>query len=149
VIDTHKLEAGGRSVSIALHALPSPSLVDEEKIRVVIDNLVSNAIKFSPEGETVRVVVMPEESGVTVEVTDQGPGVAPEDRDKVFDWFFQGARPSSGRVKGSGLGLAIARELVMAHGGTIEVGEGPGGRFRVVVPRSGPPGETKWTDASS
>jgi two-component system sensor histidine kinase GlrK len=149
VIESHKLEASGRSVSIALHALPAPALVEEEKIRVVIDNLVSNAIKFSPEGGTVRVVVSPGESDVAIEVADQGPGVAPEDRDKIFDWFFQGVRPSSGRVKGSGFGLAIAQELVAAHGGTIEVGEGPGGRFRVVVPRSGPAGETKWADASS
>jgi two-component system sensor histidine kinase GlrK len=149
VIDTHKLEASGRSVNIALHAMPAPVMLDEEKIRVVIDNLVSNAIKFSPEGGTVRVVVMPAEADVTIEVADQGPGVAPEDREKVFDWFFQGARPSRGRVKGSGFGLAIAQELVAAHGGTIEIGEGPGGRFRVVVPRSPPPGETKWADASS
>lgn len=149
VIDTHKLDAGGRSVTIALHALPAVAVVDEEKLRVVIDNLVSNAIKFSPEGDTVRVVVMPGESDVSIEVSDQGPGVAPDDRDKLFDWFFQGARPSSGRVKGSGLGLAIARELVVAHGGTIEVGDGPGGRFRVVVSQGGPPGEGKWADASS
>jgi signal transduction histidine kinase len=58
-------------------------------------------------------------------------------------------RPSGGRVKGSGLGLAIARELVIAHGGTIEVGEGPGGRFCVVVPRSGPPGDMKWAAETS
>jgi two-component system sensor histidine kinase GlrK len=100
-------------------------------------------------GDTVRVVVMPRESDVSIEVSDQGPGVAPDDRDKVFDWFFQGARLSHGRVKGSGLGLAIARELVVAHGGTIEIGEGPCGCFRVVVPLGGPPGDGKWTDASS
>ena len=149
VIDTHKLEAGRRAVTIALHALPAVALVDEEKLRVVIDNLVSNAIKFSPEGDTVRVVVMPGESEVSIEVSDQGPGVAPDDRDKVFDWFFQGARLSHGRIKGSGLGLAIARELVVAHGGTIEVGDGPGGRFRVVLPLGGLPGDGKWADASS
>lgn len=149
VIDTHKLDAGRRAVTLALHALPAVALVDEEKLRVVIDNLVSNAIKFSPEGGTVRVVVMHGESDVSVEVSDDGPGVAPEDRAKVFDWFFQGERPSGSRVKGSGLGLAIARELVVAHGGTIEVGEGPGGRFRVVVPQSGPPGDMKWAAETS
>ncbi len=149
VIETHKLDAARRAVTIALHALPAVALVDEEKLRVVVDNLVSNAIKFAPDGGTVRVVVRPDDSDVVIEVTDQGPGVAPEDRDKVFDWFFQGVRPSGGRVKGSGLGLAIARELAEAHGGTIEVGDGPGGHFRVVVPRGGPPGDGKWTDASS
>jgi len=53
----------------------------------------------------------------------------------VFDWFFQAERPSGARVKGSGLGLAIAREFVLAHGGTIEALEGPGGRFRVRLPQ--------------
>jgi two-component system sensor histidine kinase GlrK len=149
VIETHKLDAARRAVTIALHALPAVAMADEEKLRIVVDNLVSNAIKFSPDGGTVRVVVQPDDSDVVLEVTDEGPGVAPEDRDKVFDWFFQGARPSGGRVKGSGLGLAIARELAEAHGGTIEVGDGPGGRFRVVVPQGGPPGDGKWTDASS
>jgi two-component system sensor histidine kinase GlrK len=149
VIETHKLDAARRSVKIALHALPAMALVEEEKIRVVIDNLVSNAIKFSPDGGTVRVVVRPDDADVVIEVADQGPGVAPADRDKIFDWFFQGARPAGGRVKGSGLGLAIARELAEAHGGTIEVGDGPGGHFRVVVPQGGPPGEGKWFDASS
>jgi two-component system sensor histidine kinase GlrK len=149
VIETHKLDAGRRSVTIALHALPAAAVGDEEKLRVVIDNLVSNAIKFSPEGAAVRVAVKSGESDVSLEVSDEGPGVVPEDRGKVFDWFFQGERPSGGRVKGSGLGLAIARELVLAHGGTIEVGEGPGGRFRVVLPQSGPPGDMTWAAETS
>lgn len=149
VIESHKLDAAPRSVKIALHALPVVAQADAQRLRVVVDNLVSNAIKFSPDGGKVRVVVRAEGSDAVIEVSDQGPGVAPEDRDKVFDWFFQGARPASGRVKGSGLGLAIARELIAAHGGTIEVGKGPGGDFRVVLPQSGPPGDGKWSDASS
>jgi two-component system sensor histidine kinase GlrK len=119
------------------------ALADEEKLRVVVDNLLSNAIKFSPDGGTVRVVVRSGESDVSVEVTDDGPGVPAEDRDKVFDWFFQGERPSGSRVKGSGLGLAIAREFVKAHAGSIEALEGPGGRFRVSVPQHGPEREPK------
>jgi two-component system sensor histidine kinase GlrK len=149
VIQSHKLDAAPRAVAIALHALPVSARADEQKLRVVIDNLVSNAIKFSPDGGKVSVIVRADGADAVIEVSDQGPGVVPEDRDKVFDWFFQGVRPSSGRVKGSGLGLAIARELVDAHGGTIEVGDGPGGHFRVVLPQSGPPGDAKWSEASS
>jgi len=96
---------------------------------------VSNAVKYSPEGGTVRVAVAPRARDVALEIADEGPGVPETDRDKVFDWFFQGERPSGARVKGSGLGLAIAREFAVAHGGTIEALEGPGGRFRLMLPQ--------------
>ena len=134
-IDGHKLNAAGRSVEFALDAKPAPLLGDEEKLRVVVDNLVSNAVKYSPEGGTVRVAVAPRARDVALEIADEGPGVPETDRDKVFDWFFQGERPSGARVKGSGLGLAIAREFAVAHGGTIEALEGPGGRFRLMLPQ--------------
>jgi len=96
---------------------------------------VSNAVKFSPEGGTVSVRVFPLDHDVRLDVIDEGPGVRDPDRDKVFDWFFQGERPSDARVKGSGLGLAIARELVLAHGGALEIMDGPGGRFRATLPQ--------------
>ncbi len=134
-IDSHKLDAAGRSVEFALDARPAPLLGDEEKLRVVVDNLVSNAVKYSPAGGTVRVTVKPREDEVCLETTDEGPGVPEADREKVFDWFFQGERPAGARVKGSGLGLAIAREFAVAHGGTIEALGGPGGRFRLILPQ--------------
>ena len=102
----------------------------------MIDNLLSNALKFSPDGGVVRVVVAQDAHDVRVDVVDQGPGVPVSDRTKIFDWFFQGERRQSARVKGSGLGLSIAREFVSAHRGTIEAleGEGGGACFRVVLP---------------
>jgi len=136
-IDDHKLNAAGRSIAFALEAEPAPLLGDEEKLRVVVDNLLSNAVKYSPEGGTVRVRVAPHERDVRLETADEGPGVPDVDREKVFDWFFQGERPAGARVKGSGLGLAIAREFVVAHGGTIEALAGPGGRFRLTLPQVG------------
>jgi two-component system sensor histidine kinase GlrK len=134
-VDGQKLNATGRAIEFAVEAKPAPLLGDEEKLRVVVDNLLSNAVKYSPEGGTVRVAVLPRAREVCLEVADEGPGVPESDRDKVFDWFFQGARPTGARVKGSGLGLAIAREFAVAHGGTIEALEGPGGRFRVTLPQ--------------
>ena len=71
-----------------------------------------------------------------IEVKDSGPGVAPEDRDSIFNLFFRGRTKAQGGVKSSGLGLAIARELVEAHGGRITVVAGAsGGHFRVTLPR--------------
>jgi two-component system sensor histidine kinase GlrK len=134
-IDAHKLDAAGRSVTLALDARPAPLLGDPDKLHTVVDNLVSNAVKYSPEGSTVRAAVRAGDRDVVLEVADEGHGVADGDKFKVFDWFFQAERPSGVRVKGSGLGLAIAREFVLAHGGTIEALAGPGGRFRVRLPQ--------------
>jgi two-component system sensor histidine kinase GlrK len=134
-VDGQKLNAAGRAVEFAVDAKPAPLLGDEEKLRVVVDNLLSNAVKYSPEGGTVRVAIVPRTRDVCLEVADEGPGVPETDRDKVFDWFFRGERPTGARVKGSGLGLAIAREFAVAHGGTIEALDGPGGRFRVILPQ--------------
>lgn len=135
VIERHRLSAASRSVALTLDASEAPMLGDEEKLSVVIDNLVSNAVKFSPEGGTVQVRVTPLEEDVSLEISDEGPGVPPSDREKVFDWFFQAERPATARVQGSGLGLAIAREFVLAHGGSIDIPEGPQSRFRVTLPQ--------------
>ncbi|MGA8055692.1 MAG: HAMP domain-containing sensor histidine kinase, partial [Burkholderiales bacterium] len=129
-VEPHRLQAASRGVRFKLDTKPTPLVADAEKLRVVVDNLVSNAIRFSPEGGTVSISARREGSEAVLEVADSGPGVALEDRDRIFDWFFTAG--------GSGFGLAIARELVGAHGGRVELVEkpGPGARFRVSVPAS-------------
>ena len=109
---------------------------DADKLRVVVDNLVSNAVKYSPEGGTISLAVRTEEDKIVIEVDDAGPGIAAEDRERVFEWFFQGKLGHQGRVKSSGLGLAIARQFVLAHQGSIEViaDRAPGAHFRVSLP---------------
>lgn len=109
---------------------------DPEKIRLVLENLLVNAVKFSPRGGTVTVDLNGDADEVQIEVSDQGPGIPPADRERVFDWFYQGRNAPDSAVKGSGLGLAIAQEIVQAHGGSIAVVEQaePGARFRVRLP---------------
>jgi two-component system sensor histidine kinase GlrK len=109
---------------------------DESRLLAVVDNLLSNAIKYSPPGTTIRVGLRREGLLGVLDVIDQGPGIVAEERDRVFEAFFQGAAARDGHVAGTGLGLAIAREHVLAHGGTIEVvdGPGPGAQLRVVLP---------------
>jgi two-component system sensor histidine kinase GlrK len=137
--ETHALAASGRGIRIDLDAEPAPLLADREKLRVVVDNLLSNAIKYSPERGTVAIRVRGSAEGVCVDVTDQGPGIAPEDRVRVFEWFFQAERAHGGRIKGSGLGLAIARELAGAHGGNVEILDSDGGaHFRLTLPIAPP-----------
>lgn len=131
-VDPHRLAAASRGVRIRLDAKPAPLLGDAEKLRIVVDNLVSNAIRFTPEGGTVSVSTRREGEGGVIEVQDTGPGVRPEDRERVFDWFFK----SPTAAGGSGFGLAIARELAAAHGGKLELmpPSERGARFRVLVP---------------
>lgn len=136
VLDAHKLAIAARGLNLDLNIQPAVLVADADKLRVVADNLISNAVKYSPEGGTISLAVRPEGDKVVIEVGDAGPGIAPEDRDRVFDWFFQGKLGHGGRVKSSGLGLAIAREFVLAHRGSIEViaDAESGAHFRVRLP---------------
>src|SRR6267378_1652684 len=109
---------------------------DPEKLRSIIDNLLGNAVKFTPTGGTIRVLTRAADREAMVDVIDTGPGVPLEERESIFDSFFRGRAKASGRIEGTGLGLAIAREFVEAHGGRISVvSETSGAHFRVTLPR--------------
>jgi two-component system, OmpR family, sensor histidine kinase BaeS len=107
---------------------------DPTRLREVLGNLLANAIRHTPAGGSVTVSVLDDEVLATVAVADTGPGIPPELRDRVFERFVH--EPGS---TGSGLGLAIARDLVVAHGGTIEAVSPPGGGTTVAfsVPLEG------------
>lgn len=109
---------------------------DPEKIKIVVSNLLSNAVKFSPQRETIRIRTRRRDNEIVLEVIDSGPGIAPDDKDKIFDAFYQGAVAQGGYVKGTGLGLSIVREYVMAHYGTIKLIDPitRGAHFRVTFP---------------
>jgi two-component system sensor histidine kinase KdpD len=113
----------GRGVAIELRfaaTLPEAA-VDPVQIDQVLSNLVENAVRHSPPDGTVRVHLTQAGRAVRVRVSDDGPGIAPEEREKVFDAFYRGKEaPESA---GSGLGLAIARAIVVAHGGRIWIEE--------------------------
>jgi PAS domain S-box-containing protein len=113
---------------------------DEGRIEQVFANLIGNAIKFTPEGGRVTIGAEKRGESVVVSVVDTGPGIAPENREKVFERFFQvGGQPGAGG-KGTGLGLTICRDIVSLHGGKIWVeGEpGEGSRFLFTLPIAGP-----------
>jgi two-component system sensor histidine kinase GlrK len=140
-VKPHELAARAKSLRLAIEAEPAMVEADPEKLRSIVDNLVSNAVKFTPAGGTVTVSAHAVAGEAIIEVLDTGPGVPQEERESIFNLFFRGRRSESatasgGRVKGTGLGLAIARELVEAHGGRIAVlGGEAGGHFRVTLPR--------------
>ena len=112
--------------------------VDRLVLREALTNVLDNAIKYSPPGSTVAIRVARDDGRIVVAVRDQGPGVAPEHRERIFDRFFRVDASRSRSDGGAGLGLAIARWAVEVHGGTIAVGEQPdgGAEFRIVLPSS-------------
>lgn len=117
-------------------AAPVYATVDRLVLRQAVINLVDNAIKYSSEGECVRVIVQDQPAGPTLEVIDTGPGIGVEHRDRIFDRFYRVDRARSREMGGTGLGLAIARWAVEAHGGHIELEsrEGKGSSFRIILP---------------
>jgi two-component system sensor histidine kinase GlrK len=136
VVHTHRLVAAARTVRFQRVLPPVQVQGDAEKLRVVIDNLITNAIKFSPKDGVVRVMLKSENGHAVLDVIDEGPGIPATEREQIFDAFFRGKRAKAG-VEGSGLGLAIAREYVTAHRGRIELlpaAEG-GAHFRVTLPK--------------
>lgn len=122
-------EAERRRVIVSVVVAESLPVLDIDPVRIceVVSNLLSNALRYAPDGGTVSVDAQVGAAGtVTVEVSDDGPGIAADDLPHVFDRFFKG-RTSSG----SGLGLAIASKLVAAHGGTIAARSTPGLRTTI------------------
>ncbi|MEV5438874.1 HAMP domain-containing sensor histidine kinase [Streptomyces sp. NPDC052682] len=109
--------------------------LDAQRIRQVLDNLLTNAAVHTPPGTQVRVEVAVRAGTALVRVADSGPGIPPEDQERVFDRFYRVDKARSRDRGGSGLGLAVARSLVRAHGGTLEVASRPGATvFTVALP---------------
>jgi signal transduction histidine kinase len=126
--------------NITIHAtIPSdlPSIkVDQEKIDRVLSNLINNAIKYTPVGGEITVTAKQQEGEILVSIADPGPGVPPEDRERIFSRFTQGVGEIS-RVGGFGLGLAFCRLAVETHGGRIWVEsgkDGVGSQFNFTLP---------------
>ncbi|WP_155059348.1 sensor histidine kinase [Streptomyces blattellae] len=103
-----------------------PMRLDPQRIRQVLDNLLTNAAVHTPAGTAVSVSVSVTDSRAVVRVADAGPGIPPTDRERVFDRFYRVDKARSRDRGGSGLGLAVAHSLVCAHGGTIDVTSEPG-----------------------
>ncbi|HEX5539132.1 MAG TPA: HAMP domain-containing sensor histidine kinase [Methylophilaceae bacterium] len=108
---------------------------DQDKIHTIIDNLLSNAIKYSPRSGKIRISIKQVAQSAVIEVHDDGPGILPADRERLFDAFYHGSGNYESLVSSTGLGLSIAKEYVLAHGGKISVlPSEQGAHFRVRLP---------------
>ena len=136
VAGSHQLVMQAKRQSLSLELEKLSIEADAEKLRTIVDNVLGNAVKFTPPGGSVAVTSRSDDHDAVVDVVDSGPGVPPEERDAIFQSFFRGRAPGVARVEGTGLGLAIAREFAEAHGGGISViTRAHGGHFRIVMPR--------------
>ena len=121
----------GRAIDERLGAI----CADERKVKQVLLNLLSNALKFTPEGGTIEVRAAVNDGAVRISVTDTGIGICPEDQEAVFEEFRQ-VGAASKKVEGTGLGLSISRKFVELHGGKIwvESAVGSGSTFAFTLP---------------
>jgi signal transduction histidine kinase len=130
--------AAQHKITISGHADPDidPVRMDTMRIGRVLNNLLSNALRYSPDGGSIELTAQRTKNGVKVSVSDTGEGINAEDLPKVFDRFYRGEKSRSRTTGGSGLGLAISRGLVHAHGGdiTVESTPGRGSRFMFTLP---------------
>ena len=129
--------ASKNEVALAAEIAPEVQVVtaDERRIRQVLFNLLSNAVKFTPAGGRIEVSAARVDGQIHVAVADNGPGIAPEDRDRIFEEFQQ-TDAGAQQHEGTGLGLALSKRLVELHGGRIWVESelGAGSRFVFTLP---------------
>lgn len=127
IVQRHAMMAGPKGTQVVLEQVP-PALAkaDPVHLRQVVDNLISNAVKYSPPASRVTVAVERNSAGWRINVTDQGPGITEADRQNLFKDFARLSAQPTGGEKSVGLGLAISRRVVEAHGGQIGVDSLPG-----------------------
>lgn len=140
IIDRFEMVAVNKGIQFVRNITRHPTYVkiDRDKMTQVFDNIISNAIKYSPEGGTITVSLIHQGNNVRVGIADEGIGIPLDKQAKLFERFYRVDKARSRSVGGTGLGLAIAKELVHAHGGEIWVqsAEGKGTTFFFTLPYS-------------
>jgi two-component system, NtrC family, sensor histidine kinase GlrK len=134
-VDLQRLQWQARQLRVTVEGEAVQAEVDADKLGTVVGNLLSNAIRFSPAGADIRLLLNQGPGWVTLDVVDQGSGVAAGDRERLFEPFYRGQNQPEGALRGSGIGLSIVREYVQAHGGRVQfLHDGPGAHFRIELP---------------
>ena len=129
-------ERRGLSMTLEVPDRPLPIQHDPQRLAQAISNLVANALKFTPRGGSVRIVVSPYKQGARIQVIDTGVGIDGREMPHIFERFYRGSSANEARGSGSGLGLAIVRSIVDMHGGRVIVESrlGAGSTFTVLLP---------------
>lgn len=131
-IEEQRLQWQARQLRIELSGQVPPLAVDRDKLGTVFRNLLSNAIRYSPVGATIRILLAQDGDRICLDILDEGPGIRESDRARVFEPFYRGEIQPAGAARGTGIGLSIVQEYVAAHGGRVEVlPNAPGAHFRI------------------
>ena len=134
-----KLDAAAAKDQILTVSIPPTAWVSGDATRLgqVVDHVLSNALKYTPDGGSVSVTLTADRAGVTLDISDTGVGVPPEERERLFQRFFRGSNIRNEGMPGTGLGLAISRTVIERHGGTIGLtdhGDAPGTTVLIRLP---------------
>jgi two-component system, NtrC family, sensor histidine kinase GlrK len=135
-LETHQLTLLAQRVHLDLKVQDVELRADRAKLKLILDNLLSNALKYSPRGGTIFIHAHADKDLLVLDVADTGPGISKEERSAIFDAFYSGRAPTAGHLKGTGIGLSVVSEFVQAHGGSVEILDGvfPGAHFRIRLP---------------
>jgi two-component system sensor histidine kinase GlrK len=136
VLETHQLTLLAQRVHLDLKVQDIELRADRAKLKLIFDNLLSNALKYTPRGGTIHIHATQERDVLVLDVGDTGPGISREERGAIFEAFYSGRAPTAGHLKGTGIGLSVVNEFVQAHGGSVQILDGvfPGAHFRVRLP---------------
>jgi len=152
-VEAHRGRAQAKALDLAYEPagldLDTLVLADEEALRQIFDNLIDNAIKYTPESGSVSVSCFVDHNEVSIEVADTGIGIPRDDLPRIFERFYRVDKARSRELGGTGLGLSIVKHLVQSIGGQIDVASrvGSGSKFTVHLPRAPMPG-TRFSAAS-
>jgi two-component system sensor histidine kinase GlrK len=135
-LETHQLTLLAQRVHLDLKVQDVELRADRAKLKLILDNLLSNALKYSPRGGTIFIHAHADKDLLVLDVADTGPGITKEERSAIFEAFYSGRAPTAGHLKGTGIGLSVVSEFVQAHGGSVEILDGvfPGAHFRIRLP---------------
>ena len=136
VLENQQLTLLSQRVRLDVRVDDVTMVADRGKIRLILENLVSNAVKYSPKGGTIHLQGRAAGPQLVLDVADSGPGLPLEDRGHVFEAFYTGRAARGTAVKGTGIGLSVVLGCVAAHGGTVQIVDGqfPGAHFRITMP---------------
>lgn len=136
-VEAQRLQWQAQGLSIQVDGEPLVVTIDAAKFGMALANLLSNAIRFSPRGGSIGLMVSSAPGVARIDVTDTGPGIPVGERDRIFEPFFRGEQQPQQAVRGSGIGLSIVQEYIAAHGGSVKLLPGTAGtRFRIEFPCS-------------